>query len=520
MAASTSGTTTSSFTSPLLLAPSEPSEESKEKNNATIKLMSKLIAEKEKGQQNPAKEYTIRGSVYIYQEDCENALKDLNIAIELYQNDSNSVLAYKRRALVYRIQGRYNKAIEDLNKAKGINDISTKIKEEISFAISELEKMSKPIGEGAFSLHRLQSGIGSAFVNDPGAVTKDPVAFFCEFTDFLEGNVENMPREQHGKSDTNYWRAFGFFRMAGECLTLGKEEEAKAWYGRAKEDLEQLILKSGDAYIPAFIYFMLAGAYYHLEFFPKALNNIDKAIAQNESEYRYYLLRSLVFKERGEVESAESDEKMFLDLHLKASLEESQRRCDELNKLIENYEIVKTDKHSYKDILNFLCKQEKVKVSGEEYKSLTPESLVMFFEKAKLQSVSAPGNITDPVSLDIYPKLENIGISLEPRRGETLPPIEVLYCQRAQCLSILAQKLDDRTKLEKACGDIDEVLKRTKGSNIELYVKALMGRAAVLSYFKEVEGARADLEAVLHVSPGNVQAQEGLTKLKVDEVGS
>ena len=98
----------------------------------------------------------------VFNENIENAINEFSNAIK---KDSNYAEAYSNRATAYMMQKKYNKALDDLKKAKELKPESASIRYNLACAHSLM-------GNVDYGLDELDAALARGF-NDYGALRKD-----------------------------------------------------------------------------------------------------------------------------------------------------------------------------------------------------------------------------------------------------------------------------------------------------------------------------------------------------------
>jgi len=98
-----------------------------------------------------------------FNENIENAINEFSNAIK---KDPNYAEAYSNRATAYMMQKKYNKALDDLKKAKELKPESASIRYNLACVHSLM-------GNVDYGLDELDAALARGF-NDYGALRKDP----------------------------------------------------------------------------------------------------------------------------------------------------------------------------------------------------------------------------------------------------------------------------------------------------------------------------------------------------------
>jgi tetratricopeptide (TPR) repeat protein len=102
-------------------------------------------------------------STGVFNENIENAINEFSNAIK---KDPNYAEAYSNRATAYMMQKKYNKALDDLKKAKELKPESASIRYNLACVHSLM-------GNVDYGLDELDAALARGF-NDYGALRKDP----------------------------------------------------------------------------------------------------------------------------------------------------------------------------------------------------------------------------------------------------------------------------------------------------------------------------------------------------------
>lgn len=486
-----------------------------------IEMLNKVIAASGNKGTNPAVQHAALGVIFAkYKEKQDEALTHLGKAIEHDPENSKIAFAYSRRGALYRVMGLWDKALEDLTKAQTFLTISAtekaKIEDELRLVHERLNQGEDP--PQASFIPKMRSGfIPSTIGEGEQQAGGDMVNYFVSFLNFVEGEEAAAPSVGTNEREKIYWNAFALCRVALQRENENAEDpEIESLYRSAQEHLNLLIedYTVRKQRVPSVIWYMSAVVNFKRGFHEDSHNHICSAIEGNPSDEKYYRIRKLIRLELGLDVLAEQDDIYLRELKVPPEdVQEAIHILNELTHLIEYYAQVKTDQNTYFRVIHEFCSRKMIKVSRHEFQNLTVEKMQILFQEVGIFLSPAPSSIHSGITQSVYDALGEKGVAMEPGRGETLPPIEVLYLRRSMILSFLAKKLEDKEKLAQAMEDVTKVVELTAENQPELAAQALIGRAIVAQHYQEYEDALFDLVRAQKMVPDHPQMQLQIAQL-------
>ncbi|MEC7839931.1 MAG: hypothetical protein VX777_07815 [Chlamydiota bacterium] len=456
--------------------------------------------EKESDKKPVAICYAVLGTNQFTLEQYVDAMRSFDKAIELDADNPTIVGAYSGRAKYFLMLNQFKKAQAELEKAKtffgsivpsqqdeinkNLEIVNQKLREETRLQPLETPASfpSSGCNEDATAGIKLQKNGGALpdFNVDESRISldyfmsldkdyslsevlsgkKNPLTeYFLELDEFVRGIADSPPSRGKRKDGSHlYWNAFACCTKAIDREKMGiLDEKTQFYYSTAKGLFEELIdwyVKHQISPIPSNIYCSLASTCHKLNLFDLASQHINLAIEKLPEEALYYRIRLVINSDREnllrEEENTIEAEKVRSDI---IADETKIRELDpippvtrkllsiysQLNKSVLFYNEAKLDCNTYLDVLLELIYLKKITMSRTELLELTPVEIVLVLEKCGVILEKEPKELRSSVESSIYDQLSKIGLEMQPKRGETLEPLEVIMKKRAVIADLLVK---------------------------------------------------------------------------------
>ncbi len=437
-----------------------------------------------KNKPDVAKFHAALGVLYMRRNDQEQnditqALQCFRKAIEIAPEHKDSVLAYTNRGKFYRIQLLYEKALEDLNKAKGFfGQISKQqqvnIESEINLVQQAMKQRKLQPSSTTTVIPHLRSGGANEQITIPDInfyeklrddqslknVAPNTTLFFSQLLMFLNKKMDSQVHAMPNSGSELYWKAFALCSKAiNQEKEFGMTSFIRGLYFQAKETFEQLLsnYRTAKKSPPSMIHYVAATIYFKLDSLEKSLEQATYAIEGNpDGDATYYRFRALLNEQLRNMDDAEADEQVALKIDPNPPYYSMVLSAyNEVSHCIEFYDQVILDDTNY----------------------YIPDS--------------------------IYESLADMGVNLIPKRGKDLDSIEVLYAKRAMLNAILGRI--EPEKLPKSIEDAGIALSKLSQKD-PTYLKVLVGRAQVHYHMNNYGDALQDLNVVIKMAPKHLDS--------------